>query len=795
MNIKQNKTTNDIRSGSRHHVLDLRKKHKPSLKNNQKKIKNRPVDQQINQAINFLDQLQSSSQTTLQSKIIRVNHSSLSKEEKQWLLKKLHQSRSQVKRTSINYLRSRSKANSSLSNNTNQINKNISPISLVPKIRNKKRKRRKINYKLALSALTIIFLLILLIKLPTIISQGHSLYQKIIYSKNVINQEINAAKSSIKNDNLLAASQSLDQIQNNLEQIKRETNFANSSLVSLLSKLPINSPIIQGQKLIKLGEDLTQFSNDLILSTEAFNTCPVKNIIDTSSTPCLANSLSQSNLALRLAQERVNRLENDFKKINLEVIPSSSRPLLKKIKNNLPQIKIIINQLSQLSSVALNILGEKTPRNYLILFQNPAEIRGSGGFIGSYAQVKIFRGQVKKMKVDDIYNPNGQLIKKFIPVKPLWRFQSNFQLTDANWFADFPSSAQTFSQLFEDCGQSTPDGIIAINPFFIQDLLKLTGPIDLSDYHKVITAQNFFIETQNEVELGPDKLSRHPKKIIAELAPILISKLTNFWSKGTFEQKSKLVNLIWQNLNKKNILIYLPQEKDAQKILSQFNWSGQIKPYLQDYLMVVNNNFLGSKSDWVIKQKIDQKIDIQKDGSIIKTVTITRQHQGDKYPESFFRQKNQDYLTLLVPKGSQLISVSGFDFQSPIDEQKLYAKFESLPIINKFNNSFQRMNNFSNTDIFTENSLTGFGHWTIINPGQTKTFSFTYRLPFKINQKYTLLIQKQSGNNSILTTKIIWPENKKLAWFKPIKNISVDQNKIKFRSDLNQDQTFGIVFK
>lgn len=785
MSTKDIKKATDIHFGSHHRVLDLRKKNNPSSKNIEQKIK----DSEVKKAIDFLDQLQSSSKTTLQNKITQINHSSLSKEEKQWLIKKIHQPK-------ITYPQ---KTTSSPINNTHQtFNKNISPISLVPKIGTKtkpKKKRKKINYKIVLAISVIIFLSISLIKLPSIIDRFHYLYQKISYSKKIIQKKLALVETSLKDKNLLAASQNLDQIQNRLEQIKKDTSFTNSSLVSLISKLPIDSPVIQGQKLIKLGEDLTQFSNDLILTTESFNACPIKNITDTSSSPCLIKSLSQSNLAIQLAQKRVDRLKNDFQESDLDAVPSSSRLLLKKFKNNLPQIRITLNQLSQLSSAALVFLGEKTPRNYLVLFQNPAEVRGSGGFIGSYAQVKVFRGQIKEMKINDIYDPDGQLKEKFIPVKPLWRFQSNIQLTDANWFADFPTSAQTFSHLFEDCGQSTPDGIIAINPFLIQDILKLVGPVDLPHYQKIITAQNFFTETQNEVEFGPDKSNGHPKKIIARLAPILISRLSSFWTNNTLQQKARLINLIWNHLNKKDILVYLPQEKNAQQILSSFNWSGEIKPYLQDYLMVINNNFLGSKSDWVIKQKINQEINIQKDGSIIKTVTITRQHQGDKYSEPFFQQKNQDYLTLLVPRGSQLISVSGLDPQTSINKPPSYFNFKSLSSISSFNRSFKRFKSLSNTDTFIENNLTGFGHWIIINPGNTRTFSFTYRLPFKINQRYTLLVQKQSGINSSLQTKIVWPKNRKLAWLKSFKNINIRQNEIDFSLNLNQDKTFGLVFK
>ena len=788
--IKPQKKISEISLGStRPRVLDLRKKKIGHQSQSQTKTTN---SADLKNALNFLQQISSSNQSNQDYSSTIQKTTTLSEEEKRWLLQKLQKT---------NKLNRQADKNSTLSKKLIPER----PAKKKPRLAKNKKFRApimptlKINtrnkLKTTLAVLTAFLLLISFIKISHLSSKIRSAYQKISHSKNIIRQNLISAQKLIHNNDFFAASQKFDQIQAQFQQIEEEINSTNRSLVKLISHIPIDSPILQGQKLITLGEDLTQFSHDLILIRESFNNCPLTNIINSSSSsPCLINSLAQSKLAIELAQKRSKRIENDLQKIDLKIIPSTYRPLITRLKSKLPQIKTLLSQSSQWSSIILTILGEKTPRNYLILFQNPAEIRASGGFIGSYALIKIFRGKIEELKIDDIYNPDGQLIEKIIPPKPLWQFNSSFRLTDANWFADFPTSAKIISDLFEKSGQATPDGIIAINPFLIQDLLKLTGPINLPNYQKTITAENFFIEIQKEIELGPDKIKNQPKKILNELGPILLQKLSDFWIKSNSSQKSQLANLLWNNFQQKNILIYLSQEKNSQNIFSQYNWSGEIKPYLQDYLMVVNNNFLGAKSDWVIKQKIDQEINIQPDGSVIETVKITRQHQGNNYPEPFFQQPNRDYLIILAPKGSQLISVDGFESQPPLNQPEKYSQFKTMPLINHFNQSFHRLNNLSQTDVFEENNLTGFGHWTHLQPGQTKIFTFQYKLPFKINRKYTLLIQKQSGSQSDFEGKITIPKNQKIIWFKPLQNIQINnQREINFQFNLNQDRTFGLI--
>ena len=62
---------------------------------------------------------------------------------------------------------------------------------------------------------------------------------------------------------------------------------------------------------------------------------------------------------------------------------------------------------------------------------------------------------------------------------------------DANWFPNFPTSAEKVSWFYEKTGGRTVDGVIAITPELLRDLLAITGPIDMPEYDKTINADNF----------------------------------------------------------------------------------------------------------------------------------------------------------------------------------------------------------------------------------------------------------------------------------------------------------------
>jgi hypothetical protein len=64
-----------------------------------------------------------------------------------------------------------------------------------------------------------------------------------------------------------------------------------------------------------------------------------------------------------------------------------------------------------------SILGEPEEKRYLVLFQNDAELRPTGGFISAYAQFRIVGGKLILEKSDDIYTMDAALTQKF-PAPP-----------------------------------------------------------------------------------------------------------------------------------------------------------------------------------------------------------------------------------------------------------------------------------------------------------------------------------------------------------------------------------------
>jgi len=519
----------------------------------------------------------------------------------------------------------------------------------------------------------------------------------------------------------------------------------------LLSTLPsTNKNFNSVNSLIKAGDELAIAGSRINEALDSLSQ-------EVDPTPVSRIRILQS--YLRSALPHLIKANQELSGIRSTVIPENERELFVQTQSRLPALINSLSEFETLSDVAANILGENGTKRYLLVFQNNTEIRPTGGFMGSFAEIKVRDGILEQLNVPagGTYDLQGSLTRSLVAPKPLQLLKARWEFQDANWFPDFPTSARQMMEFYNDAGGPSVDGVIAVNATYIAKLIGLLGPIEMADYDRVIDEENFIFETQKIVEVEYDKEENRPKQFIGDLAPKLIERALE----SEPEVFLRLIDNLGNGLTQKDIQMYFADDS-LQKVVLNNNWGGTILPTTGDYLMVVDTNLGGGKTDGVIKERVNLDVAIQKDGSTINTITVSRTHQG--IPGLVFSGVNNvDYLRLYVPKGSELISASGFQipnenlFEKPNQEWEIDddLQFASLG---------EKKDEDSGTDIYEENGKTVFGNWVQTSPGMTTNAKFSYRVPEIMSEKnagwisqikkflslpssqsYSLTIQKQSG--------------------------------------------------
>lgn len=358
---------------------------------------------------------------------------------------------------------------------------------------------------------------------------------------------------------------------------------------------------------------------------------------------------------------------------------------------------------------------------YLVVFQNNAEMRPTGGFIGTFAVVTFADYKIKKIdfntniyKLDNAFTVKTQVL----PPDPLSEItQNKWALRDSNFDLSFPEAASDIQWFFEQESGQKVDGVIAINASIISDLLRLTGPVYLDKYDTTITADNFFEEMAQKIEKeyfnsADNQIENEPKTILKDLMPILADKAFNL-------PKYKLVELAVNSLTQKQVLLQANNNSIEQSILAN-NWGGEIQQTKSDYLAVNNANITdlskikngGAKTSLKIKESINYQVD-EVDGSLRSNLTLTRSHTGSyTWPDG----ANMNWTRILVPEGSTLLTaeLNGQDVSDIIE-------------------------------ISYEAGKKTFGLWINTNPQTSSVLNIIYKLPIEA-ANYSLLVQSQPGN-------------------------------------------------
>ncbi|MEK7565591.1 MAG: DUF4012 domain-containing protein [Patescibacteria group bacterium] len=434
---------------------------------------------------------------------------------------------------------------------------------------------------------------------------------------------------------------------------------------------------------------------------------------------------------------KINLAKKEFSQINPRRYPETFRGV--KIREQLTTASLLIDQVSNflteakpLAAKLPYLLGANGERKYLVLFQNDAEIRPTGGFLTAYAVFRIEKGRINIDTSDDIYKLDATVTKRVAPPEPikLYLREYDWKLRNTNFSPDFEVSMKNFLSIYNSSPERKKiDGIFALDTYVLVKIMDILGPITAYGI-------NFTTEKVPQCDCPMviwelEKYADEPKAYERESRKDIIGVLLQAMLQKAMKVPKNLWGPLFQTglsqIEEKHVLVYL-LDPEAQKGLQSLGASGQIKTYDGDYLHINDANLGGAKSNLYITQSVKQEISIKPDGTETN-LTIEYRHPRRADNCSLERKEGlclsgiyRDYVRVYLPLGSQIIEARGFESKNNV--------FEDLG----------------------KTVVDGF--FTVVPEGLAR-LQIKYKTPVKFAGVYREFIQKQPGTNANKYTIIV----------------------------------------
>ncbi|MBI5913649.1 DUF4012 domain-containing protein [Candidatus Azambacteria bacterium] len=398
-----------------------------------------------------------------------------------------------------------------------------------------------------------------------------------------------------------------------------------------------------------------------------------------------------------------------------------------------PQLALAGAHAGRLASylkLAVWALGVERPRKFVLVAQDGAVARATGGAIRSVGVITTQGGAITGIVFDDVYGVDGQLQVNVVPPEPIQKTATAWALHDANWFLDFPLSAKKIAYFYGKSGGGDADGVIALNDRALKNILALTGPVKGND--------GVLVNSENRERLAHTDVLR----AISEILPTFSGDTTRAFMQAMQE-----------GLREKDILVWLA-ERDHQDMIVREGWGGEvISEEGADYLAVVSSDVGGAAV--AVQEDVWKETHIEENGDIINTVAV------QFVPKNGAGAEHERYMRIYVPAGSELLEASGIAAATILPQidyaEERFIIDEDLAVSER-----ATRNDASGVRIFEESGKTVFGGWVAVGK-KSVTAIVRYRLPFSFTQEasrtpMTFIFQKQPGVSAGVNFSLVAPE-------------------------------------
>ncbi|WP_345038876.1 DUF4012 domain-containing protein [Georgenia daeguensis] len=272
------------------------------------------------------------------------------------------------------------------------------------------------------------------------------------------------------------------------------------------------------------------------------------------------------------ADETVQSARSTLEGVDSNALAEQLRGPVAELTGQVDAIASITATASRAVRLIPPMLGSEGPREYLLLVQNNAEPRATGGIPGAVVLLRADQGAIElvEQRPASSFGPFDEPVVEVTNVeRAMFGTQLGRYMQDVTFTPDFPRSAEIAGEMWRREVGTDVDGVLSIDPVALQTLLQATGPVVLVNGQE-LTSENAAEILLNQVYLELETPSAQDKFFAMAAGTIFSSVMS-----GAADPAS-MVGLLDQVAEEGRLMMWSAHARE-QALLAGTTLSGELR--------------------------------------------------------------------------------------------------------------------------------------------------------------------------------------------------------------------------
>ncbi|MGV2982221.1 DUF4012 domain-containing protein [Microbacterium sp. AGC85] len=325
-------------------------------------------------------------------------------------------------------------------------------------------------------------------------------------------------------------------------------------------------------------------------------------------------AITDMQAAVTQAADAVEKAAADLDGIDRDSLIPQVEGALSQLTGAVDEMQPLLGPAKDIIGILPTALGAEAPRNYLMVFQNNAESRGTGGNPAAIVLLTADQGRIsitQQASSSDFHNGRPEPV---IPLNPeleaLYGDKVGRWISDTTMSPDFSESVEIIRAYWAEEFGTSVDAVVSFDPVALSYLLQATGPVVIPAEPLEVSGEmiQFFDEpitltSENAVAFLLNQVYSIYTEPVQQDAIFAVTARSIFdmITAGNADPKALLDSLA--RAVDENRLLYSPATETEAALVGESKLSGRLPSTNEDRTLVgvYVNDFTASKMDYYMQ--------------------------------------------------------------------------------------------------------------------------------------------------------------------------------------------------